>query len=676
MNRRTRLTFLFLSLMTLLIVGYAATGSASFLLNQFWFTAGLFLLVLLSLIDQPHFSTDANIFINGATGWISLLLVESSGRDGIWWGFFVWASYLIISSYGLMWVRSKTLINENSITQTISRLNRNIGRPEAIFSAFFLWGCIRQFGIGSPKFDALLLFWTIFMIINLPGVANSLNSLWPKKKNESADRTLGVVTRVISPSIMDAELAAEGQEDIVTKKVCIESTNGRNAAYGIVIDDRTIAGKRIGKIAVTKKGPYWSDIADGTGKPVSIRIDGTDQEDKERPRPISVVDVGSEIGTLVLFLHPKQELQEGDVLWVQIGEMSKAFYQVIAAEITEIESIDKNRIQRVKVIAGQLGIWNPLNSGFEPITWVAPAGALVFHASSYVMPTPNISAERVIVGKIPNSQFPIHVDINDIVTHNAATIGVTGSGKSYLTMHLIEAMVRQKIKVLILDISRQHYLYLNHLKPTALKVVADVVPWLQSDSMIGIHQFALNNQSYPHVTSEFVEQAFKEVCKVTLQPGKNEPAKLCIVFEEAHSLIPEWQQVSDQNDKNHVNKTSRCILQGRKYGMGCIVITQRTANVTKTILNQCNTIFALQSFDQTGLDFLKNYMGADYAGALSTMPKYHTVLVGKASSSNRPVLFKIEDLDQRWQSTPASNGNVAEEAIAAKPKNEAISSGD
>jgi len=82
--------------------------------------------------------------------------------------------------------------------------------------------------------------------------------------------------------------------------------------------------------------------------------------------------------------------------------------------------------------------------------------------------------------------------------------------------------------------------------------------------------------------------------------------------------------------------------------MGALVISQRTANVTKTILNQCNTIFALQSFDQTGLDFLKNYMGEEYSHAISTLPERHAVLVGKASSSSRPLIVKIEDMGTRW----------------------------
>jgi len=177
-----------------------------------------------------------------------------------------------------------------------------------------------------------------------------------------------------------------------------------------------------------------------------------------------------------------------------------------------------------------------------------------------------------------------------------------------------------------------------------LKEKSEIKNWFESaDSLIGIHQFGTEN-SMPQITSDFVGEAFKIILeKVKLVPGKNEKARLCIVFEEAHSIIPEWNQAANRNDSDCVNTTARTILQGRKYGLGSIIITQRTANVVKTILNQCNTIFALQSFDQTGLDFLRNYMGDEYSNSISNLPHRHAILVGKASSSSRPVIFHIDD---------------------------------
>jgi hypothetical protein len=120
-------------------------------------------------------------------------------------------------------------------------------------------------------------------------------------------------------------------------------------------------------------------------------------------------------------------------------------------------------------------------------------------------------------------------------------------------------------------------------------------------------------------------------------------AKVCLVLEEGHSLVPEFNNLIVDSDKHAVAGTARAILQGRKYGMGCLLISQRTANVTKTILNQCNTVLAFRTFDDTGMAFLENYLGSDYAHILPSLEERHVVFFGKASCCENPVLMRVND---------------------------------
>ena len=120
-------------------------------------------------------------------------------------------------------------------------------------------------------------------------------------------------------------------------------------------------------------------------------------------------------------------------------------------------------------------------------------------------------------------------------------------------------------------------------------------------------------------------------------------AKVLLVFEEAHSLVPEWNSVANEGDKSATNGTAKVILQGRKYGLGAMVVTQRTANISKSILNQCNTIFALRVFDDTGKKFLENYIGDDYSNVLPTLEERHAVITGKALKLKQPVIMELND---------------------------------
>jgi hypothetical protein len=372
---------------------------------------------------------------------------------------------------------------------------------------------------------------------------------------------------------------------------------------------------------------------------------------------VGVVGKGTSIEYLELLVDPGTNLQEGEVLRVCLPDGRNAYYQIVAARVVDSSAESDRALEYIGVTASQLGVWERARARFEPVAWVAPPGGLVSKVGLDDQIEACIPSDCLEVGQVPNSSFPVHLNLQDAVTHNTAIIGVTGSGKSYLAFHAIEAMIQAGIKVLILDLSRQHWIFLTRHNPFPLKAVSDVAAWFKGNQPLAIHQFA-DAKSYPQRTSELAAAIFAEMAKsVKLRAGANEPARACLVLEEAHSLIPEWNQVAERQDSNHVNETARTILQGRKYGLGCLLITQRTANVTKTILNQCNTIFALQSFDQTGLDFLKNYMGESYAHTISTLPVRHSILVGKASSSTRPIMFGIADLGSHW---PTSTEGVEE----------------
>jgi hypothetical protein len=87
-------------------------------------------------------------------------------------------------------------------------------------------------------------------------------------------------------------------------------------------------------------------------------------------------------------------------------------------------------------------------------------------------------------------------------------------------------------------------------------------------------------------------------------------------------------------------------------------VTQRTANVTKSILNQCNTIFGMRVYDATGMGFPENYVGPAYAPLLATLRDRQAVVFGRASSCNAPLIVDLNHtdsfLDGFWKSRSAA----------------------
>ena len=53
----------------------------------------------------------------------------------------------------------------------------------------------------------------------------------------------------------------------------------------------------------------------------------------------------------------------------------------------------------------------------------------------------------------------------------------------------------------------------------------------------------------------------------------------------------------------------------------------------------------MRIFDDTGKGFLSNYIGQDYTNILSSLQARHAVFFGKASTSENPVLLRLNDRD-------------------------------
>jgi DNA helicase HerA-like ATPase len=150
-----------------------------------------------------------------------------------------------------------------------------------------------------------------------------------------------------------------------------------------------------------------------------------------------------------------------------------------------------------------------------------------------------------------------------------------------------------------------------------------------------------NNSNLLDYTKWFFWSLFK-TAKTKQSFGK----RVCVVVEEAHTIIPELNSmgVSDFASKASVNTISQIALQGRKYNIGFIIIAQRTANVSKTVLTQCNSIISFQELDKTSSDFLSNYMGHEFVKILPSLKFRHAIAVGKAFKSNVPMIFEVPEI--------------------------------
>lgn len=660
---RSRLMSLVLFMLLLLAAGYYVTGSLDFFLGAFWSNAALIALLLGALVDQPFFSKDANVLLNTSAAAISLLGVPKEERGTLWLVLVALCIVLMALAYGLMWALSFANGRPTQRLTALARITRHVGSPRVLFSTLFLWSVIRKFGVDTFESNILFLYWSVFLTYDLLGLSRLLDNLLYPSPEANDNQKWGVVESISEPNLLRVRLEPNSPLR-VGDRVGVGIDPDEALVSGTLVEDRTLVGKRIGIILMDyHQGERVQAALATANSPLGIF-----KTESWKPSSIQgVVEPGSTISTLRTAVRPDAQLRTGQLLQVEAPDGRWIYYQVTQATVqnVKVEGTDDS-FQVVAVQAPQLGCWNRTKSCFEPYPWVPPAGRAVHAVAEYSGEDSDPLPNGVFsIGHVPSTKFRVGININDLVTHNTAILGVTGSGKSYLSFRLIEAMAAQGVKVLVLDPSRQYMPFLQKLNPTKITNLETLPSWIQGESTLGIYEFDTNNSwTPPRITSSIVEKAYEYVSSsVTLEVSVDVPARLCLVLEEAHSLIPEWNQVVDRDDSNYVNRTARVVLQGRKYGLGVMVITQRTANVTKTILNQCNTVFALRMFDQTGLDFLANYVGDQFAHTIASLPPRHCVLVGKASLSPQPIVLELDTITKDYwlvSASPAQQVAVAE----------------
>jgi hypothetical protein len=383
------------------------------------------------------------------------------------------------------------------------------------------------------------------------------------------------------------------------------------------------------------------------------------------------------------------ELEQGQLLEVSIHGRP-VLYQLINGLTKEELLQQKHTRGFVLAEAHKIGYWEEALGRFEPVKWVPQPNAPVYLADAK-----EGASAREAIGHFPGTSYPVGVNTSDLVTHNTAILGILGVGKTFLALELVERMILDGIRVICLDLTDQ---YAQELAPyyqaeaqaqlwerlekigeegkanvqknveeggsvnefrAELKKSLDEFLAPESEATLLVlnpNRFEVwrqdskpyqNEASMATLTPAEITRNFAELTLEVLQDqGRTEDARCCLVLEEAHSLIPEWNSVAADGDKGATIGTGRAVLQGRKYGFGCLVVTQRTASVTKTILNQCNTVFAMRVYDATSMDFLANYIGKDYAAILSGLPSRNAVLFGKASTCADPVLIRVNEREE------------------------------
>jgi hypothetical protein len=708
-NQKGRVIALFLYLFLLLLVSKyvlgawlpPATGG-----KAVWFYTGLISLLLGNHLVTPYFSKPVDAISYSVAAIAAMYGAEELAtwqptEKFVFYGWVSYCAFVTLISFIAILTKNETSETSNKVSRTTYTLAGLFGNHRAIFGptivcAIYLF---HRNSWNETFFISLTCLVTVLLRPDelLFSLVEQLKKIWRGSHNP---KILGQVAALQTPNIFLLRQIEDSEIKLGTGLVLTAAcrppfpaialdTVGRDDAYLLrAIETKAFSPAALAAVKHNYKG-MQPNLA-------STLVLDTDTQNKlidpilsqYAQNLIGIVSTDTSNERLFVEVITGHDLQQG--LLIEVETQGKTVIYQLLDGLTKEEIVHhKNTYGYVRAEAKKIGAWCEKLQKFESTKWLPRLNEPTFTARK-VYAEDNVTT----VGHFPGGDYPINLkSIDDLVTHNTAILGILGVGKTMLAVELVERMANNQIKVVCLDLTDQyaHELadYYNAAaeqeKIAALNVIgaagktnckqnveeggscitfraalkADLETFLNNkDEYVKIYNPAYFDvwkqdskpfsgvASMASLTPCQITHIISEVALELMQNrGMSKKARLCLIYEEAHSLVPEWNSVVADGDKQATSGTARAILQGRKFGMGCMLITQRTANVTKTILNQCNTIFAMRTFDDTGRDFLANYIGGDYAKMLPALPERHAIFFGKASSCENPVLIRLNDRD-------------------------------
>ena len=150
------------------------------------------------------------------------------------------------------------------------------------------------------------------------------------------------------------------------------------------------------------------------------------------------------------------------------------------------------------------------------------------------------------------------------------------------------------------------------------------------------------------VPSDVVDVVVSVLCRMIFDFAvwSSRPVKvpILLVCEEAHRYAPRGDDAAFQPTKQAL---SRIAKEGRKYGVGVGLISQRPSEISESILSQCNTLIALRMSNEQDQNFVRRALPdsvRSLVDTLSTLRTQEALVVGEGSVV--PVRLRFDDLPE------------------------------
>lgn len=154
-----------------------------------------------------------------------------------------------------------------------------------------------------------------------------------------------------------------------------------------------------------------------------------------------------------------------------------------------------------------------------------------------------------------------------------------------------------------------------------------------------------------HIVTAVIARLIFEAHQRYIKPGRASLPTV-LVMEEAHVFIKRYREDIEFQDAATVccQAFERIAREGRKFGLGLVLSSQRPHEISPTVLSQCNTFLLHRLSNDRDQEIVRNLVPDNHRGLMRELPLLRTqtaILLGWAAEL--PVLVKMNDLRKSQQ---------------------------
>ncbi|MCK5581550.1 MAG: ATP-binding protein [Candidatus Omnitrophica bacterium] len=121
---------------------------------------------------------------------------------------------------------------------------------------------------------------------------------------------------------------------------------------------------------------------------------------------------------------------------------------------------------------------------------------------------------------------------------------------------------------------------------------------------------------------------------------------LLLICEEAHRYVPNHGEAQYKEAQSAIRRIAK---EGRKYGIGLMLVSQRPSDVESTVLSQCNSWIILRLTNSNDQNHVSSFLPDSLSGLIRILPsltRREAVFVGEAAALPSRIRIRMLEKEQ------------------------------